>query len=388
MMEGEILETEKIDLIIGASLIYEEYLYFTARYYNGLFRMKIGSDDVELVMVFDEKKVDLILYSQMYLYNGKLWLIPWQAEKIAVVDMQTHETEYIVPLYKQKHEIGKDYHEVLFYSGAVYHEKYLFLCPCAVDTILVINMETREITPYYGAVKPDEYFLFCIYDDAHDVVWMHPQIGCEMIMFCVNTGEIIRHKWEIPFDYVKGMQIKDRKIWFAPFQADSIVTMDTDNLSYEYIPLGIEKKDEMYYSTWQDEGIFYSATVNGAKILAVNMHNHSVKYFEIAEERTHEDESIETAVVNWNERIMTVFHLSCGKSDLVYLDEQMNTKRIVPIQIERKKDGKGFFKILFQVVSNGMILEEDKVGLDFFLHLVCGGNRKIENGEEIGYVFK
>lgn len=387
-MEGGTLETEKFDLIIVAGLIYEEYLYFTARHYNGLFRMKVGSEDVELVIMFDEKKVNFILYSKMYLYNEKLWLIPWQAEKIAIVDMQTHETEYIVPMYKQKNEIGQNDIGALFYSGVVYQEKYLFLCPCAVDTILVINMETREMTPYYGVVKPDEYFLFCVYDDAHDVVWMHPQVGSEMIMFCVDTGEIIRHKWKIPFNYVKGMQIKDRKIWFAPFEADSILTMDTDNLSYGCIPLGNEKKDGMYYPTWQDEGIFYTATANGAKILAVNMHNHSIKYFEIAEERAHGDESIETAMIDWNEKIMTVYHLGDGKSDLVYLDEQMNTKKIVPIQIERKKDRKGFFKILFQVVSNSMFIEEDNVGLNFFLHLVCGGNRKIENGEEIGYIFK
>ena len=364
------METEKIDLIITTNVTYGEYLYFTVRHYNGLFRMKIGSEDVELVIMFDEKKVNFNLYSRMYLYNGTLWLIPWQAEKIAVVDMQTHETEYIVPLYKQTNELGQKYTGALFYSGVVYHEKYLFLCPCAVDTILVINMETRVMTPYYGAIKPDEYFLFCVYDDVHSVVWMYPQIGNEMIAFYVNTGEIIRHKWEIPINHVKGIQINNRKIWFAPFQADYILIMDTDDLSLEYISLENEKKEDKYYCTWQDEDTFYSTTANGMKILAVNMHNHTVKYFNISEKKVQEEDIIETALVNWNEKMLAIFYLRDGKSDLAYLDEQMSIKKIVPIQIKRKKDRKGFFKVLFQTISNNMFSEE-KTGLDFFLDLVC-----------------
>lgn len=124
-----------------------DYLWGTAREFNGLFRVEPETYRVQYMGQFPGEKAERYrLFQGIVEYNGKLYFLPYCAENIAVYDKE-QANFYTIPLGEDIKNIDKKFCRILV------HGKNIYLLGSRAHVIIRLNTESGEITCIESWVK-------------------------------------------------------------------------------------------------------------------------------------------------------------------------------------------------------------------------------------------
>lgn len=208
------VQENKIELKEGmcyfnAAVQIGEFLYYSAKYMNGLFRANLTTGKSEYITMFDTER-DEDIHNLAFSEGEKIWFIPtYIGEKIAVFDINSYTIEYI--------EIE----------------------------------DPKKIC--YG-------YLFMKYIRRGDVVWLVPGVYGAFLRLNVNNGEVRRIKLPVEdYENVNYTAIQgyewDNKIFLCPWDDSSMFYLDLE--SEEIRSIDIEVKQNFYRNIFIFDNCIY-----------------------------------------------------------------------------------------------------------------------------------
>lgn len=229
----EILDYRK--RFVTDKLYYDgEYLWGTAREFNGLFRIDPDTYEIKYMGRFpNEKAEEYRLFIDIAEYGGRLYFCPYNAENIAVYDKKTLQFHNI-SLRKDMKETDKKFGTILS------HGKYMYLRGSKIHAIAQINTETDEVV--YIENWREELGKRQI---GNSESLIRSGCICGNDLYCLSyKGNGILHtclrdlSYEyIPLDYngehfFSEIMSADRKLWLLSQREGSILCMDADTLAF------------------------------------------------------------------------------------------------------------------------------------------------------------
>lgn len=202
--------TQNVDIIdyrkclVVDKLYYDgEFLWCTARDFNGLFRIDFKIYEIESMGQFPGEKVEgYRLFYDIAEYNGKLYFSPYNAKSIAVYDKRTRSFSKISLNEKIRDVDGK-------FAGILIYDNYVYLQGNRVYTIVQIDAQTNEIT--------------YIEDWVEDIK-----------QYVGGNSEF----------YIKQGCVHDGNLYYWSSGAGGLLCIRPDDLSHSFIPLQCsESKD-------------------------------------------------------------------------------------------------------------------------------------------------
>ncbi len=137
------------------------YVWFTARNFNGLFKMDANTYKVEFVGQFpDEDAEGYRLYMGINECNGKIYFAPCNAKSIAIYDKEK-SSFYSIPLRDDIKDVCEKFSFIITY------DKYVCIYGLKVNTIVRIDSQTDAVS--YIDISDNSnsvYYTFscCLYD--------------------------------------------------------------------------------------------------------------------------------------------------------------------------------------------------------------------------------
>ncbi len=230
----------------GSSIKYKEYVYIIESKLNALFRTNIKTGETEYLISLKCKKKEE-LYRDAYLYKNYAWFIPWMAEQILCINLDTLDCKYYDIPYGKLNEKDIAYSVfTYFFSSVMLNEKMIFCIPTGTDTAILIDMEQQKIIKYEGIVDVDrENFAYGACDK--EWIYMSPYSGDRMVAINYITGKTKEYPWIYSCKEYSGMTCSNGKLWFAPNKADNMLVFDLQEAKFEKIPLGEVYNSEFNY---------------------------------------------------------------------------------------------------------------------------------------------
>ena len=270
-----------MDIKIGAaSVVIKDYIYFSACDFNGLMRTDIKTGKTEYICKFVKEENIEYVHSRAYVYRNEIWFVPGYGEYIACVNIETFDILYFELPYKS---LGIKYKEnpALNKNGRVrlksldsgkYGNDKIFVIVAGTDTIAVIDLINKKIIPYYDVIDPQTELMG--YGAVHhDVLWMVPYSGEDLIALNLKNGTVTRVTKDPSLDDCKSLCCSEGKIWFVPRKTDYIVYYDMNE--NEYHKIYDEKGDLFNKDYWYKDIIEYKNEIwilpgDGKGIVAIN----------------------------------------------------------------------------------------------------------------------
>ena len=170
---------------------YKGNIYFTLREGKGLFRLDIKNDTIELVAMLDVNYELMPIYQFAGIYNSIAWFIPGGADRIAKINLDSLEIDYIEIPYIKKYTPEDDVcYFTSFITGSVYKERFLCCNPRSVDVLLIIDMKTGDIVHLNHVNEPLKKGIVSGGFVYKDNFYLCKQSGVNVNAYNINGEEI------------------------------------------------------------------------------------------------------------------------------------------------------------------------------------------------------
>lgn len=322
---------KKIGVRFNAGVEYKGKIFASAVNINGLIQLDLVTREMKYIKRFLKEKACFAIHRMAFLHENEAWFIPQNGRYIAIINLDTLDIQYIEPPFKQINKKAVSKINAVYYSGDVIDGRYLYLIPTNIDTLLLIDLETRELYPYYDVPGKDEYFLTGTY--AKESIQLWPWSGNTIVEINLRTGAKNRFNWKYAPETFSDAVCFKNKAWFCPSYSDFILTIDLFTNETVEIPLNGYFEPECTYGQVQRhrESLFFLPH-QGNKIL---------KYDTNKEELTEkilpvdllEDGKNGFCKLFSNEHVLLA---SFEKNTLLICDEKMHDFQTIPIEIDRE----------------------------------------------------
>ena len=218
-------------LLFEAGVKYRGKIYFSSMCINGLFSYDVTTDKTSLLGVFEKERIREFLHTRAFLYQNEMWLIPRQADNIAVVNLDTLRIKYFEIPDRDKFE-GK-----YAYIDGIRDGDILYLIPVYANSILKINMKDRECSAFCKADFFPELEMRggYVYNGTLNVMNSEGRIGLQV---CTATGECLYKEKPAKKPFYQSAVQTGEDFWIIPFGTDIIRRQSvTDVESYREIKL-------------------------------------------------------------------------------------------------------------------------------------------------------
>lgn len=213
---------------------YEGNYYFLAMEDNSIYKMDPNSFEVQLVVriPFEEKAIDLE-YSKIYIYNGKIFVLPWCADNIVVYDMGNQQMRYI--------DLGISGTHGLNYLKAIQQEKLLVLIPCEGKDIIVIDMNKEDIDLKFEieerSEKQSEDVPVIAWGNAYEKdgkIYFTHYYKDLIYEFSLCEKKIVEYKCDFSVGGLAGVLESENGVWIIPKKMDKIIYWNREKKEIEY----------------------------------------------------------------------------------------------------------------------------------------------------------
>lgn len=194
------------------------YVWFTARDFNGLFKMDANTYKIEFVGQFpDEDAEGYKLYTGIAECNGKIYFAPYNAKSITIYDKEK-SSFYSIKLRNDIKDISKKFYNVLAF------DKYIFIYGFKANTIIRIDSQT-DIVNYINF--SDDYnsiyytFSSCIYNDK--IYSVSPS----------NNSILCLNPLDMSYEFVKIDKEFDKCVFNIGITAPLLVTNQGDTVYFD-----------------------------------------------------------------------------------------------------------------------------------------------------------
>lgn len=315
---------DRMKLFFLAGVQVGEDIYFSAWNTNGLFKMNPGTNECVFLTRF-EGEAHQNLHSAAVCYEGALWFIPSNSDRIARVDIQTLAVTYLsLPEYGADRTLNGVRQFIRFKHCYDKGERYLWLTPYAYNFLIRVDLEERKLTA--GTEYPVTRFSDSI--RIGEEIWLCPRNGEKGLIVNVVSGEakefsfgegkpsylsINRYKdWVLfcPYDLNDGIVMQNRRTnerkyvhyngtkskyytmcvsgsqaFFAPFEGDECILVDleketctvAERLQKELLPPG--EKNGCYLTCMKYEDTWwFLPCMPGIPVLCWNPASEKITY--------------------------------------------------------------------------------------------------------------
>lgn len=265
-----------------AGVEYNGKVYFSSFRFNGLFEMDLATQKVRYAVRFHEEKEQwAIYYRYAFLYENEAWFIPMQGAYIVVVNLDSFEVHYIEPPGEKKQYEGRAADYKYFQSGMI-GDKYIYLIPTDMDTLLIIDMETKEVHPIRVSLQ-NKRRNFGAYDNGK--LFIKNEGENRILIIDLNTKDTKEIYWDCSGIVSQEITCADRKLWMCPGRESFIQYMDLETEKIECISLGEFYEPSCIYQsieTIDNKILFLPAT--GYKVLLYDTEQEQLSEVKLGED--------------------------------------------------------------------------------------------------------
>lgn len=319
----------KIKLRFNAGVEYKNKIYASAININGLFQLDLTTYKVTYIKNFSKEKPCYAIHRTAFLYKNEAWFIPQNGQYIAIANLDTLEMEYLEVPYQRINENAVLQIGAVYYSGDIIGNRYLYLIPTNIDTLLLIDLEDKVLYPYYNVALDDEYFLFGTY--ANKSIYLFPRIGRSLVKLDLKTNRIERYPWEYPFGSFLEVVCFNNKLYFCPFYSEFILIRDLNTEKEEIINLNEFYDSECNYEQIQiyKDKLFF-IPFKGNKILELEIDNNQLNIYKLPERFLENGSNGFTKLYSENQMILASYQ----KGLILIFNEEKKEFQKIDLRIE------------------------------------------------------
>ncbi len=261
----------QIYLRFNAGVEYKGKIYASAIYINGLFQLDLVTQKVTYIKCFAQEKPYYAIHRAAFLHGNEAWFIPQNGKYIAVVNLDDFNIIYIKPPFRRVNKKAIERINAVYYSGGIIANKFLYLVPTNIDTLLIIDLDSKKLYPYYDIPYTDEYFLFGTYSCGS--IYLMPYIGNSIVKINLRTNDRNRYLWKYPFEDYLSLVSNQSQIWVGPYHSKYLLNMDLKTKRIDQITVRECDDDCIYEQMILKENILFIIPFDGDKILRFELNN-------------------------------------------------------------------------------------------------------------------
>lgn len=381
-----------VNIAFLAGAVVGDYIYFSDWLSNGLYCLNIMTGECEPLTVFLDERNTPWLHNYAFLFNGMVWFIPNEAEKIAYYDIKENELNYISLPDKGKRIVNSNGKKPFrFFACREGHGPICWLAPIGYNLLLRLDMGNKcieEITGmpgelewkdgvinFYGGCMSGGHLVMCPYDAKFGI--SIDVYDCSISKRGINWT-FRRYRYIIPW---KGKQI------YVPFRMDSpLLVYDCEERIGRIIPISDPPQATSVYLAYgiiKDEIMLFPFI--GEKAIHINMEDGHAYTFPLPVLDRH------TGAGFYFQRC-----ISYGKGLLVSSDRKPLILKVDPEKeysiLEIKLNGEQYNRILVELFNKhcekpcfqNLFYFEDTVKIATFCRLLKSKGRNYCLGTDIG----
>lgn len=344
-----------INLRFNAGVEYNGKIYASAIFVNGLFQLDLYTHEVIRICKFIKEDSCYAIHRKAFLYKNEAWFIPQNGKYIAVVNLVSFEINYLNPPFTKINKYAVSQTNAMYYSGEIIENKFLFLVPVNIDALLLIDLEKKELYPYYNVQEDDEYFLYGIYKEGY--VYLFPFNKNRVIEINLRTNERKKYIWKDDFFVHKQGIYCNGRLWFSPYNSENILSFDLVKKTKEEIPLGKFYNLECTYDeiAVEENNVFF-IPFQANKILKYNTDKRNFSEIYL-------DNDILENGLNGFRKLYSkdkIILASYSQSVLLIYDKHQDKFQKIKIRIKKNK-------LEFEEFLRSDVYEEKIMGMDYYI---------------------
>lgn len=310
---------------------------------NGLFSLNIKSQEVSFLKLFEKEQLSPRLHRAAFLYKNEAWFIPQNARYIANVNLKTFDIIYYDTPYHNRNINANDF--CAYIKGHIVQERYLYLIPYDIDTVLIIDMESHKLYPFYDVINL-ETELMADGVIIEDKLLLFPWEGKFYTMIDLRTDERNKKEWMFREGSFCSACHVGKKIWFSPIKEKYILYVDIETGKSNKLLLPDSENQYCDMMKVDDKLIFFPYQTTNFLIVNQRTFEMQIELIKGKEEIFLKSPNV-ISQINANKNIITM-----GLVGYVILWEKERT--VIPIEIDRSK----FFKQVYGYLSKKSYFDE------------------------------
>lgn len=273
------MKKEIFNLKLATVAKHNNKYYLTALKLNALF---VYDPQIKKLCYLDSFQIEravCCMYVRSFVYKEEIWFLPAEAEKIAVLNTQNMNIEYI-PI-----DFNGEYcdTEIKYNNYVIYNKHYVCFVPRGVKEAVFVNMKTKKIESYYQISTQNERFQNAVL--LNHTLHFYPWRGCRKVSVNLDSGELGYEEWKNNENYGDAAyDITSGNIFHAPARNNHVLIDDIHGNELEKETLKLPSNDAGYhsfYSSFYGEEILFWGTKG---VISVNPREHNIQYFQIRED--------------------------------------------------------------------------------------------------------
>lgn len=350
---------KKENVFFSCGVEFNGKLYIASSQNNELFEYDCKTEQLRYITCFEKEKDVAYLYRIAIIYKEEAWFIPQLADNIAIVNLNTFKINYIPLNYKWL----DDPVTLKCTAAGIYKEHYLYIIPYDIDSVMLIDMDTKNIRVLDIMKNHNEKYCDAYY--YNDYLYCIPWMAEDILKINVETGETQQLEWKFGKKQYSQTVVDYEKaeVWFTPAGAINIVKLDLVKNEWFSFPFlkSIENDIENYYGEIIGNKVFMFPFCS-KKITAVNKNDLSICSYEY---------ETETNVVPFFKPLYgnKFYFVIEYTNDLLYYNEGKNCfeSKKLDLNIDYAFKKMRYKKMQNQIAEDNVVKETGIIGLRHYI---------------------
>lgn len=246
-----------------------------SRVYSGIYVINLNTFEAEYVCDLPEhNSVDRIAYNQILKHENKLYCIPFMAQQVAIVDLETYKVSTI----KLENESMK--HAFRVNKGIIFDE-WILLCPGGGRCFYRINLHTGRVDSNSFWTNEEErlYAIDCCSDNNSVYVTLAYRdtiVKVDVRNFSFELIDIYNNETGY-----SSILFHNNSLWIAPFKKGNLVEfnpLEKTIISRKEFPINFKREEfQSFISMIGDDLHIYIIPLYGNMFLDIDMQEGIIK---------------------------------------------------------------------------------------------------------------
>ncbi len=250
------IKLEKGEAYFNAAARIGDYLYYSAKYTNGLFRADLKTGKSEFITVFDTDR-EVTIHRFAFSVKNEVWFIPTcLPDRIAILNIDSFELEYVDIPEPKKARSG------WLFMNPIIRGELVWLVPGVYDALLCLDIRNRTTKKIDLPIDDYKDYILsrgCEYDEK---IYLCPW-GCNKIFYLdIASEEIQTLDVEIEKEMYSNIVFADHHIYLFPMKSpNDMLEINLKDYVCHHRTLGIGDAETyiqaVYYDSTRKQIMFF-----------------------------------------------------------------------------------------------------------------------------------
>lgn len=179
------MKKKELNIYFSAGVKYRGVYYLAATCMNALFSYNENENKLTFLTSFKKEKKKHRLYYKAFLYKNEAWFIPYQADHIAIVNLERKTIEYMTLMYHKEYRRTS----LKYINFLCFERDYICLVPQDVDAAMLIDLKNKRAKGYYDIVKYDMTYPYHSIVFKNEKIYFFPWNEKKILVLDLKTDE-------------------------------------------------------------------------------------------------------------------------------------------------------------------------------------------------------